>query len=815
MSAIAVTLVALPVAYAHTPKWEIPTFAYVAVSPNPIGVGQTVGVVVWLDKTMSGTTATNDIRMHDYKLTVTKPDGTTETMNWPIVVDPTSSQYTKYTPNQVGTYTFKFDYSGQTYTWSGTYQNDTYLPSSATTTLTVQQEPIPAPITSYPLPTEYWTRPIEGQNTDWWKIASNWLGTDSPRAYADVKSRVQPDGLAPNSPHVMWSKPIQDGGVVGGSNLAILGETFYEGMTYNGRFQNPIVMYGRLYYAEPYGNSGGGGDYVCVDLRTGAELWRINTTDGGVPSFGYLYALDYYNQHGVVPNGWLFTSNFARAYDPRTGVLTTLNITNVPTGTAVRGPSGEHLRYQLTVANKLLAQWNSSKVFQTQTSGFINASLASCYDWNVTIPWLPTGATIVTAFLDDILLGRNGSLPAIGSSAPYTLWAMSLKPESRGALLWMKNYDPPAGNVTVLQESVDPVTRVFLMEYKETMQWVGYSLTDGSLLWGPTPSETAFNYYIAGYGTTYAVAYGKLYDSGYGGILYCRDLKNGSLLWTYGNGGEGNSTNSGFYTAYGRYPIWIGSIADGKLYLVTSEHSPNAPIYKEALVRCVDAYTGAEIWTIMGYSGSFESPRGDAVVAEDFLVYLNHYSMQIYCVGKGPSATTVEAPMAAITAGNSLVIRGTVTDISAGTKQNEQAARFPNGVPAVSDESMSTWMEYVYMQKPCPTNAKGVEVSIDAIDPNGNFIHIGTVTSETSGLFHHAWSTPDIPGEYTITATFTGSESYWPSYAQTAMYVEEAPAATQAPAYPAPIDYTMAIVGAAIAIIIVVVIVGILVLRKK
>ena len=54
------------------------------------------------------------------------------------------------------------------------------------------------------------------------------------------------------------------------------------------------------------------------------------------------------------------------------------------------------------------------------------------------------------------------------------------------------------------------------------------------------------------------------------------------------------------------------------------------------------------------------------------------------------------------------MIKGTVTDISAGTKQDQQAARFPNGVPAVSDESQSAWMEYVYMQKPRPTNVTGV-----------------------------------------------------------------------------------------------------------
>ena len=38
------------------------------------------------------------------------------------------------------------------------------------------------------------------------------------------------------------------------------------------------------------------------------------------------------------------------------------------------------------------------------------------------------------------------------------------------------------------------------------------------------------------------------------------------------------------------------------------------------------------------------------------------------------------------------------------------------------------------MQKPIPANATGVEVTLDAVDPNGNFIHLGTATSDMSGL---------------------------------------------------------------------------------
>jgi len=171
----------------------------------------------------------------------------------------------------------------------------------------------------------------------------------------------------------------------------------------------------------------------------------------------------------------------------------------------------------------------------------------------------------------------------------------------------------------------------------------------------------------------------------------------------------------------------------------------------------------------------------------------------------------VDAPKASIELGKSLVISGVVTDISAGTKQNEQAARFPNGVPAISDTSQSEWMEYVYMQKPKPTKAIGVPVSIDVIDANGNYRNIGTAISDLSGAFSLQW-TPDIEGKYTVIATFAGSESYWPSSSETSFAVD--------PASPTPSPYPvttlppteMYIIGVGIAIIVAIAIVGALML---
>jgi hypothetical protein len=154
--------------------------------------------------------------------------------------------------------------------------------------------------------------------------------------------------------------------------------------------------------------------------------------------------------------------------------------------------------------------------------------------------------------------------------------------------------------------------------------------------------------------------------------------------------------------------------------------------------------------------------------------------MQVYSIGKGPSATTISASPKVSIYGGSVLIEGSVIDTAAGTKQKEQAARFPNGVPAVSDASMSDWMEYVYMQKPKPTNTTGVEVVFETQDPNGNNYEIGRTTSDVAGMYKFAFK-PEVPGLYTIIAKFAGSESYWPSQAETAINVEEAPTTTVAP----------------------------------
>ena len=127
-------------------------------------------LIFWIDKPPPSAIGAEGDRWLNMKLDVTKPDGTQQNIG-SYTSDPIGGGYATYIPDQTGTYTFKFSFPGQVASIKGptglvgsdsVYINDTFLPSSATTTLTVQKDQIPNP-DSYPLPTNYWTRPIEAE----------------------------------------------------------------------------------------------------------------------------------------------------------------------------------------------------------------------------------------------------------------------------------------------------------------------------------------------------------------------------------------------------------------------------------------------------------------------------------------------------------------------------------------------------------------------------------------------------------------------------------------------------------------------------
>jgi len=857
---------------AHSPTWTIISYAYINAAPNPVGIGQTCSVSMWVDCPLVGAALSNNVRRTGYTLTVTAPDGTNTTETWAECTDPTGVETIHYTPTEVGTYVFTFNYAGQTYEYTaaqgGTtaYDGDVFTAATRSTNLTVQQMQLPATIDSNPLPTAYWTYPIYGENNYWYAIASNWLAQPYILNAGDAyDGGQQAYGSGPSAAHIMWTTPDGYGGVVGGNDTGVPGVAYYTGLSYNPRFNNPIIMNGVLYYAEAYGNSGTGGPYVAVNLQTGQQLWSINTTATGVslvPSFGYLYDLECPNQYGVLPNGLLIATTSVsgqgtvwRGYDPQTGVLTSMNITNVPSGSAVAGPSGEYLIYTLTNLgnstnpNYYLTEWNSSLVFgglnvSTNAlaptgwySGTENASLPSCYDWNVSVslggsppsvtPWtigtcergtqpmISLGNEII--FIQGTFGGHVGDSGATVATYPANITSVSLNPATLGKTLWTQSYPQAPNNETRFLAAWDPATGVFIFNDKESFANWGYSLSTGNYLWGPSypPATSSVDWNFPIWYTD-CCDYGNLYSDGFSGILSCWNDATGVLEWSFGDGGPGNSTFAGLYTPYGYYPEFIECIGDGQIYMAGNDHSPTTPLYKGEQLYDINATTGAEIWSISGWGNEMSGAEG--AVAAGYLTVFNPYNSEIQCFGQGPSQLTVTAPDTATSVGTPLVIRGTVMDISAGTKQNQEAMDFPNGVPCVSDASESAWMQYVYDQFPEPTNVTGVPVTISVIDSNGNYRQIGSTTTNSMGTFGISWA-PDIPGLYTVIATFAGSNSYYGSSADTYFYATAAQA-TPAPPTATPTSiantyFVPAIAGLFVVIIIGLAIVALLMLRKR
>jgi hypothetical protein len=237
------------------------------------------------------------------------------------------------------------------------------------------------------------------------------------------------------------------------------------------------------------------------------------------------------------------------------------------------------------------------------------------------------------------------------------------------------------------------------------------------------------------------------------------DITSGDLLWTY------NATAPPYQSPYGtNMPLSIGAVCDGCAILYSTEHSPTKPLWHTSYVRCVNLTDGTELWKLLDFNMGLS-------IADGYIVTASQYDNMIYTIGKGPSITTVSAPQTVPTLGSSVMITGTVTDQSPDAK----------GTAAVSDESQEAWMEYLYEQQSMPTNATGVTIKLDTIDPNGNFVPIGTVTSDLTGAYGYKW-TPEIPGTYQIIATFAGSNSYGSSHALTYMAIDDA-ASTPSP-YP-------------------------------
>jgi hypothetical protein len=841
MLTMSATLIALPVVNAHTPPWSIKTYGFISAAPNPVGLGQTIFINFWVHMPAPNVDYLNGLDVWTFTVLVTAPDHHQTTLG-PFKGDATGGTYTTFVPDQLGNYSFTMNFPGQTVTQNGgifgppiPWAGDYFQPCTATTTVTVQQEKV-EPYPETPLPTGYWQRPIYAMNDLWSTIGGNWLGLGASTFHTtglyNGSGNFAPYTTAPNTPHIIWTRPIkpggQYGGEFGGNEL-----THYVSTSQYQPLYGPIVIAGRLYWQERPGSSADPTGWNCVDIKTGELIWHKNITDSLL--FGQI--LDYVsiNQYGgyaylwanrptVFPN----TGSTYGMYDAWTGnwICDIVNATSTA-GIGIfglnwlldmRSCKGSLLGYYVNGTN--LCLWNSTKCILTGTGPFFNSpgvfgweawspAQGGQYSFNHGIVWskpIPTtlnNQTLslgISAYTPDVIVLDQMSGPGF---APQWGWSVDVGMSARdGSLLWgpfNRTWTP----FTYLELYGNNVgSGVYCYFDRTTFEVTAFSLTTGQKAWGPVLlPHNSWDMY----GMARLLGYGNLYTMGLGGYVNCIDLKTGAIKWTYFTGG------SGYDTPYGVWTIWTFSrqtLADGKLYFGEGhEYSP--PTFRGAQEICLDAFTGKQLWSVLGFY-----VEGPPTIADGVMVVDNAYDMQLYAFSKGQTATTVSVSQSPVVNGSATVIQGTVTDQSPGkTCFGTPAA----GTPAIGDAYMKPWMEYLYMQQPIPHNATGVPVLLQAIGPDGTLTDIASVTSDAFGNFKYLW-TPPTTGAYSILASFLGSDSYYASYAETALGVSPSPPApTPAAEPPAPPDYTPMFAGiiAAVAVAIAIGIINLYAIRKR
>ena len=282
----------IPIAGAHSPPINQQTLAFISAAPNPDGLGQTITLGFWLQQPPNTADGPYGDRWEGMKINVVKPDGTNETLG-PFRSDDTGGTYTTYVPTVLGNYSFQMIFPGQNLTGSNprpnavqpgaAYIGDYFLPSVSNVATVTVQESIVAYLPTAPLPTNYWTRPINAMNYNWYSIGGNWLG--GPNGIYRVDSQYNPYTVGPESAHILWTKPEGFGGTVGGDFGNDLTGNYYTNRQYEKPFM-PIIINGVLYYTLYPGSTANPVAWVAVDLRTGQEIWRDDATNfgGGSPA---------------------------------------------------------------------------------------------------------------------------------------------------------------------------------------------------------------------------------------------------------------------------------------------------------------------------------------------------------------------------------------------------------------------------------------------------------------------------------------------------------------------------------------------------
>jgi hypothetical protein len=784
-------------------------------------------------------------QFHDFTLTITKPDGSQDVIPGINSYVADGTMWFPYYPDQVGEWSFKLDYPGEYFaagvycdgirydrvedvpppppgsainTFGGrttTYATGAMVTASSTGAqkLTVQEETIPA----WPgaqLPTDYWTRPVDEINREWWPIIGSypWFGPakDDPlwyERYPDTNPTYNsayafiPWVQGPESAHIAWKRQYQLSGLMGGD----YGGASYMGSGLGTWSQAPnIILMGRAYHAvtRPATNGPTSQTYwECYDIRTGEVYWErplylgetapnlIEWTSGQVEVVGG-------QLKPTAPVLLSISNGYMRKYNPTTGVMTA-NISIAP----MTGSGGTYYKngYVLGIQDLgtdagsdryRLINWTTagnSADFTTRVLGnttYARNALptAQLTDWNVGI-----GCTVASISEGGVLVGMD--MTAFDLATGRTLWNKYINEPQYGGTSNVADH----GKLAVMSANG---------------YYLAYDLKTGNEVWRTRTLDYPWD--ASGFGSySVTTAYGQLYWMAMSGI-YAIDWNTGEINWKFEKEAPPFETP---YTGSEGQPVYpllnAGICADGKIYVYSNEHTPEAPFYRGQPTICIDVFTGKEVWSV-GLTGGSDMRRTEVqlAIADGYLAMAGRDG-HMYVFGMGKSETTVSASQIPLTVGQKALITGTVFDLSPAQP----------GAACVSKESMAALMEQIHLQAPVGgiygnVTLVGVPVSLDAVAPDGTSVHIATITSDGySGTFGYDEWTPKMAGRYVITATFGGDESYGSSFATTYLSVAEGPTPTNDNNSNNTMLY--ALIVATVAIIAVVLIVGFLIIRKK
>ena len=785
----------LPVFAQITAVPDRKTYPNLSVNPRLIGLNQELLVNLWVNPPPESPTLfaqAEGLRFDNVTVTFTKPDGSTDSFMPqegnavlpPGRTDRLGGIWFLYEPDQIGTWSVKFSFPGQTYValnYSVYYEPCT----SQATTFTVQEDLVLIGEAPSPLPAGYWVRPINADNREWSQLSGDWLQPYYDGLGTFGGTAFNPYSAAIDSPHIVWKNQVSQGGIVGGD---------WGSISYGAGGGSPgIIMDGKLYYNTP------GTTFECVDLRTGKLLYQNKS---GTLTIGqHLRAdpgastLEQEAATSVTAYLWGLETSQWKQYNAFTGQLVR-TISNVPAGA-----SGKARFFD-----------GSEIVYAPQTSGF-NTTLPYRFAVNTVIKWnltkVPTSGTGANDWTKGIVWNVSVRQPdgfapgdGRGSSTLHIVGDLCVVAAQNNEDRWIgldlstgtQLYDKTVDYIPISLTSYGRNPEGPFLTFDSSRTLYAYDMRTGNELWRTVAGE-----YPWGVDTQRAgaiQAYGNVYLGGYDGHIYAVDLATGDVKFQSDSSGNTTETpygNWAFYSSFGG--------ADGKIYAGTSEHSPTQPRIRGNKLFCFDANTGKELWNVSGAYGALS-------IADGYLVGTSENDGIQYCFGKGQTATTVSAPLTTVPAETGVLIQGTVMDTSPAQ---------PN-TPAVSDADMSAWMNYLHMQNADLQNVHfsttGVPVELRAVGSNGAVIDLGTVTSDSDGQFATQW-VPATAGLYKIYATFAGSGSYWSSHAATSLSVGQA---AETPEQPEAAADNLALLYGILAAVVIAILIGlvaiVLVLRK-